>query len=271
MLSAIYSLPLPPLRGRTGMRVDGRRWTLSPSGRRVGSRSRPASPHHHITTSPHHYITTSPHNHITTSPHHHITTSGGGGDCFRGATPFPLPSLRGRPCKPQANSQPTASQHIEVVGPDWQQTAAGMAEFVDRLPTVLRKMVGVGEALPRVIASGRGPGFYQSSTGHICREYAAALGNHGFRPFATEDASHQPPDVPDVLPHETAVAWIRTYLKKHPFSRTGSLDDQETAVRAMFAECTEHINASYDVEGLCRSFPRRLQALVDNGGLRLRH
>ena len=161
--------------------------------------------------------------------------------------------------------------HIEVVGPDWQQTAAGMAEFVDRLPTVLRKMVGVGEALPRVIASDRGPGFYQSSTGHICREYAAALGNHGFRPFATEDASHQPPDVPDVLPHETAVAWIRTYLKKHPFSRTGSLDDQETAVRAMFAECTEHINASYDVEGLCRSFPRRLQALVDNGGLRLRH
>ena len=130
-----------------------------------------------------------------------------------------------------------------------------MAEFVDRLPTALRNVVGVGAALPRVIASDRGPGFYQSSTGHICRAYAEALAKHNFRPFATRDAPHQPPDVPDVLPHETAVAWIRTYLKKHPLSRSGSLDAQETALRTMLAECTEHINASYDVEGLCRSFP----------------
>ena len=161
--------------------------------------------------------------------------------------------------------------HIEVMGPDWQQTGVGMAELVDRLPTALRTMLGDGEALPRVIASDRGPGFYQSSTGHICKAYAEALSNHSFRPFATEDASHQPPDVPDVLPHETAVAWIRTYRKKHPFSRRGSLDDQETALRTMLAECTEHINASYDVEGLCHSFPRRSQELVDNGGGRLRH
>ena len=92
------------------------------------------------------------------------------------------------------------------MGPDWQQTGVGMAEFVDRFPTALRNILGAGEALLRVIASDRGLGFYQSSTGHICKAYAEALNKHNFRPFATEDASHQPPDVPDVLPHETGSA-----------------------------------------------------------------
>ena len=160
--------------------------------------------------------------------------------------------------------------HIEVMGDGWEQNSQGMSQFVDRVPSVLRIMCGAGETMPHVIASDRGPGFYQSSTGHICKDYAEALKKHHLRPFATEDASHQPPDIPDVLPHETAVAWIRAYLKKHPFSRSGSLDAQEAALRRLLAECTEHINTNHEVKRLCQCFPTRLQKLVDSGGHRLK-
>ena len=128
--------------------------------------------------------------------------------------------------------------HIEVVGGDWQQTGVGMAEFVDRLPPILHAMLGNDAALPRVVASVRGPGFFQSSTGHIVKAYSAALQKNGFRPFAGEDASKQPPDCPDVLLHESAVGWIRNYLRKHPFDRSGSLDVQEARLRQLFKDCT---------------------------------
>ena len=153
--------------------------------------------------------------------------------------------------------------HIEVMGHEWRQTGAGMAAFVERLPAVLKKMVGPDAALPRILFSDRGPGFYQGSTGHITQHYEAALRRNGFRPFAGHDASSQPPDVPDVLLHETVAAWIRNYLRVHPFSRSGSLDVQEAKLRVVLKECCQHINAQYDVDGLCHGFPERLRKLVD--------
>lgn len=153
--------------------------------------------------------------------------------------------------------------HIEVMGNAWCQTGAGMAQFVEKLPGALKTMLDDPAALPRVIFSDRGPGFYQSSTGHIVKDYRAALQKHGFRAYAGEDASSQPPDVPDVLLHETAVAWIKTYFKKHKFSRSGSLDDQERKLRKLFLDCEDHINNNHDVTGLCMGFPRRLDKLVN--------
>jgi hypothetical protein len=164
-----------------------------------------------------------------------------------------------------------AKVHIEVMAPGWRQTGEGMAAFVDRLPRLLPRMVGDGAALPRVVVSDRGPGFYQSSTGHICNDYKAALQAHGFRAYAGADASKQPPDCPDVFLHETAVAWIRNYLRTRPFSRQGSLDVQQTRLEAMLLECERHINANHDVEGLCRAFPRRLAELVEGQGERLKY
>ena len=161
--------------------------------------------------------------------------------------------------------------HIEVMGGAWRQIGKGMAEFVDRLPAALVKMVGAEEALPRIVFSDRGPGFYQGSTGHIVREYADALEAQGFRPYAGADASTQPPDIPDVLPHETAVAWIRNFLRKRKFSRSGSLDTQEEKLRELLLACERHVNSNHDVDGLCRSFPERLKKLVAKKGDRLSH
>ena len=159
--------------------------------------------------------------------------------------------------------------HVEIMEDGWKQGGAGMANFVEKLDGCLRKMLGKDVALPRVVASDRGPGFYAGSSGQIVRLYRQALDDAGFRPFAGNDASMQPPDIPDVLPHETAVGWIRNYLKKYPFSRDGSLDEQEKRLRQVMKDACNHINSTYDAEGLCKAFPARLQQLIDRGGDRL--
>ena len=110
--------------------------------------------------------------------------------------------------------------HIEVAGGNFKQTGTGMADVVANLEKMLRKMLGRGAALPRIVMTDRGPGFFNSLSGHIVKAYGEALHSHGFRPFAVEDASEQPPDIPDLLLHETAIGWVRNYMRKHPFDRS---------------------------------------------------
>ena len=161
--------------------------------------------------------------------------------------------------------------HIQVMGESFQQTGSGMANVVANLDKTLRKMVGRSAALPRIVMTDRGPGFFNSLSGRIVKAYGEALQTHGFRPFAGEDASQQPPDIPDLLLHETAIGWVRNYMRKHPFDRSGSLDDQENRLRSLLSECASHINAEYDVDGLCYRFPGRLQEMIDKQGERLRN
>lgn len=158
--------------------------------------------------------------------------------------------------------------HHEVMGRDWVQGGAGMAEFVSRLDAICHRYVGKGDKLPRVVFSDRGPGFYQSSTGHIVGEYFNALRKHGYRAYAGSDASKQPPDMPDLFPHETAVAWTRTYMKKHPRPKA-SLDEMEADLRATLVKCAKHINENYDVEGLHKSLPDRIAKMIQLRGDRL--
>ena len=107
-------------------------------------------------------------------------------------------------------------------------------------------------------------------TGHITGEYYEALKKNGFRAYAGTDASKQPPDMPDVFPHETAVAWTRNYLKKHPISK-GNLDTMQAELRQKLAECARFINKHYEVADLHKSFPKRLKELVRRKGGRVTH
>ena len=158
------------------------------------------------------------------------------------------------------------------MGPHWTQTGVGIGELVHRLPELLRTIVGEGGQLPRVVCSDRGPGLYNTSTGHICVEYSRALKANSFRPFAGEDATWQPPDVPDLLPHETVAAWIRTYFRKHPFQKTTSLERNVANFKAVLHACEMHINANYRVDELCEAFPSRIGELTNKAkGGRLKH
>ena len=95
---------------------------------------------------------------------------------------------------------------------------------------------------------------------------------YGFRPIAGDDASTQPPDIPDVLLHETAVAWARSFFKKHPITKGAGIDAMHAQFTALMRECAVYINGNYKVDELCRSFPGRLAKLVhETKGERLRH
>ena len=90
--------------------------------------------------------------------------------------------------------------------------------------------------------------------------------------MARDDASTQPPDMPDVLLHETAVAWARSFFRKHPLCKSGGIDATHAQLKALMRECGVCINGNYKVDELCRSFPDRLAELVhDTKGERLRH
>ena len=86
-----------------------------------------------------------------------------------------------------------------------------------------------------------------------------------------ENAASQPPDLADVLLHETAVGWTRTYFKKHPMVRRGTLAEQTELIKAKFLECERYINSNHAVAQLCRDWPKRTQELVDSKGGRLKH
>ena len=147
----------------------------------------------------------------------------------------------------------------------------GMAVFVSKLEPFLRKMLGADARLPRILCSDRGPGFYQTSTGHIVEAYRQATVKHGFRTFAGNDASGQPADMPDFWPHETAVSWLRALMKKKPLQKGRGLDHMQTDLAQKLGECVKHINAKYEVGDLCSSFPRRVDELIASKGERLGH
>jgi hypothetical protein len=158
-----------------------------------------------------------------------------------------------------------------VMRDGWMQTGAGMGEFLQRLEAKLQLMVGRGARLPRTLCSDRGPGFYQGSSGHIVEEYRVALQRTGFRAYAGDDASQQPSDMADFWPHETAVSWIRTFMRKHPLQKTGGVEQMRKDFVTTMDECMRHINREHDVEGLCRSFPKRLAELRSSKGERMKY
>jgi len=87
--------------------------------------------------------------------------------------------------------------HVEVMPDGWTLNAAGVAQFVERLPAVLRHMLGHGARLPMNVFTDRGTGMY-NPLGVITTEYQNALEKIGFDSYWGPDASKQSPDMADV-------------------------------------------------------------------------
>ena len=159
--------------------------------------------------------------------------------------------------------------HFEVMGSDWEQDGAGQAAFVGRLESILRKMVGPGAKLPRVACTDRGPGFF-TRNGYFIREYKESLSRCGFSAYVGDkDGKAQPGDLAECWPHERIASWAKYWLGNHPISKTGNLDRMEEQVRQRLTKCAEHINEKYNVESVCRSWPKRMMERKDAKGERL--
>ena len=160
---------------------------------------------------------------------------------------------------------------LKVMDDAWKQTGNGMAVFVDGLNGLLDDMLGTDAPKPRVCFTDRGPGLYNSLTGQIVHAYRNSLIANGFRPFAGEDGTWQPPDLADFFLHETVVAWVRKWFKKHPFKAVEDIENNYQLFLSRMRECERHINANYDVDGLSHSVVKRLLKLEEKGGARLKY
>ena len=146
----------------------------------------------------------------------------------------------------------------------------GCGRLVDKLPRIVNAMTEDAARKPRTIITDRGPGMYQSN-GAITPAYAAALKKAGFIAFTGDDASWQPGDLADLFMHETVAGWVDRFFTKHPLKPSRSVADNTDFFFERMVACESHINANYDVDGLCRSLPRRVEELIQANGNRLRY
>ena len=158
---------------------------------------------------------------------------------------------------------------VEVMPDNWTLDGDGLAQFVrNRLPTALRTMLGHDARLPRNVFTDRGAGMYNPA-GNIDAKYHDAIQATGFHVYWGADAKQQSPDMGDLLLHETAVAWFRRLMQKErPVVAPWEETVQQWTARAQ--RVVRYINKEYNVLGLCRKFPDRLQSCKDSGGERLR-
>ena len=158
--------------------------------------------------------------------------------------------------------------HVEVFPegfPGENPEGAGWA--AEKLGPILNKRFP-NETKPKLVMTDKGRGFYNTgSLSEITGEYQAGLRSSGLRPLMGDFNTQQPGSLSDMMLHETAVAWLRYRMQLStpacPWNET-----REGHKRRMQEACRQ-VNAEYDVEGLCRQLPARLEKLKELKGDRL--
>ena len=102
--------------------------------------------------------------------------------------------------------------------------------------------------------------------------FESACRELGFKPWAGSNSKRgpraQPPDLADVLLHETGVSWLRRQEEQTRPTRLWEETPQQLAVRLQ--QGVSRIRKEFDVRGLCMELPGRLSLLVcDTCGDRL--
>ena len=145
------------------------------------------------------------------------------------------------------------------------ETPEGARILVERLPGVLDRMLGRAAKQPHILFTDRGPGFYHRRWGTITGDYESACREHGFKPWAGTNSKRgpraQPPDLADVLLHETAVSWLRSQEEQTRPAKPWEESPCELEERLQLA--VRWVNQNYDVRGLCRGLPDRPHTLAN--------
>jgi len=154
--------------------------------------------------------------------------------------------------------------HIVFLGSGFPgESTEGVEVLVPKVKTALNIRFQ-GASAPNMLFVDRGCGFYDIKTGRFTAEYKAALRANGLRAFWGDDASRQPGKCGDMMLHETVVGWIRfcerRSLPKKPWEET------EEQFEARLRGIAQKINTEYNLEGLCRELPERVDKLVDAEG-----
>ena len=108
--------------------------------------------------------------------------------------------------------------------------------------------------------------FFDPATGVITTEYKEAAREANLKVFQADDASIQPgqANLGQLLLHETGVSWVRYRLARTLPAKAWeeSVDEFGTRLRSI----ANDINSQLNVEGLCKEFPSRVEAVLEQGG-----
>ena len=158
--------------------------------------------------------------------------------------------------------------HVEVLDDQFPgETGAGAAALVEKVRVAVNMRFQGGAPQPKVIFVDRGKGFYTPATGKITRQFQAALEANNFTAFMGDNASKQPGNLQELMLHETAVSWLRTRLAESVPQRAWL--ETRDAFAARLKQCCDKVNRDLDVDGLCKSFPKRIAKLRARKGDRL--
>ena len=157
--------------------------------------------------------------------------------------------------------------HAVLLGDDFPgETPEGAAILVAKVRASLNIRFQSSDQ-PDVVFTDRGQGFYELKTGNITAHYSNALQEHNLKAFMGNNGSRQPGDLKDLMLHETAVAWLTNRLKLT--TPVASWNETPEDFGARLRQATDYINSHYDVEGLQRGLPARLEELDNRKGGRI--
>ena len=207
-----------------------------------------------------------------------LARKGGSGWMSQGCQMFSC-NLRGDRTTLKQNSEDTVrvwfmpvltrgKLHVECFLEDFPgENSRGAQQAAQRLGPILNRRFP-NETKPKFVMTDKGKGFYCNINQMILPRYKAGLQSSGLKAFMGDDASMQPGKMSDLMLHETAVAWLRLKMKwstpKEPWLET------TVQWKARMQEACRQVNAEYDVEGLCRELPGRLEKLREKEGDRLK-
>ena len=211
--------------------------------------------------------------------HDEIVLSNKGGKGWSSAkTKLKSAKLRGKPEARKQKSYGTikvwwtpvltrGKLHVEVLGEGFPgEKVEGVPIWIAKVRAALNIRFQGGDG-PKVLFTDRSQALFATNGGGITDEYKAALREHGLKSYCGDDASRQPGSSGDLLLHETTVAWIRyrerKTLPRQPWKET--VEEYTARLKAI----VQYINDNHDIESLCREFPDRMQAVIDNEGDRI--
>ena len=157
--------------------------------------------------------------------------------------------------------------HIEALPEEFPgETEAGAAIMVARVRAALN--IRFRDEAPTILFTDRGNGFFESRSGKMTSGYRDALREHGLKAFMQDGAAIQPGELQEVMLHETAMAWVRNRLSRTVPREAWTETVPEYVSR--LKQVAAYINDNYNVEGLNRELPQRVQDLIDAEGDRIK-
>ena len=103
--------------------------------------------------------------------------------------------------------------------------------------------------------------------GPICRNPLLSLWIEEKVLFMGDNAARQPGTLQEVMLHETVVAWARNLMTKSTPAKPW--EESPELFGRRLKEAFAFMNDNYNVEGLSRELPDRVQTLVEADGDRL--